>query len=125
MGNAVIFTYFFGFSLIIWTLGQHTLVNLCQYTGTGEDEENDQQANQPETSGDNDDTSSTTKRTIRNRYQCMQSINKSTASILKATINIMKLPSFQVLVIAFLTTCIPPLQRAMFNPGGSMRALGS
>eukprot|EP01083_Nonionella_stella_P110707 324148_1 len=46
--NAVIFTYFFGFSLIIWTLGQHTLVNLGRYynkTGEVEVNENENENN--------------------------------------------------------------------------------
>uniref|UniRef100_A0A7S3QAS7 Uncharacterized protein n=1 Tax=Chaetoceros debilis TaxID=122233 RepID=A0A7S3QAS7_9STRA len=138
--NSVIFTYFFGFSLIIWTLGQHTLVNLGRYynkTGEVEENENNPQveanSNQQnvERSEDNDDSNSptieTSSRAQQSTCMCttMQYIQKCMASILQTIVTIMKLPSFQVLVLAFLTTCIPPLQRAMFNPGGSMRVIGS
>jgi hypothetical protein len=34
-------------------------------------------------------------------------------------------PGFIAMVLAFITACIPPLQRALFEPGGSLRFLGS
>lgn len=34
-------------------------------------------------------------------------------------------PGFIAMVLAFLTACIPPLQRAMFEPGGPLRFFGS
>jgi predicted permease len=34
-------------------------------------------------------------------------------------------PGFIAMVLAFITACIPPLQRALFEPGGALRFLGS
>jgi predicted permease len=34
-------------------------------------------------------------------------------------------PGFIAMVLAFITACIPPLQRALFEPGGSLRFFGS
>lgn len=168
--NAIVFTYFFGFSVLFWSVGYRALTtlkvrdgvesadcgNAALHTrninpssrelldGEGHEEELLDQSNsshsQPcltvsmhrETTheqrhGFNNTNSGReiqpTLSYVRNRCHCsIKSIMSSTKEMAIATCTS---TGFVALVLGFVTSCIGPLQRALFEAGGSLRVLGS
>lgn len=99
--NAVVFTYFFGFSILFWSFGHHVLKNSEKITNDDERDES-------------------------NKLQTVSGkIKKYCLFVLKVTKDVFLSPGFIILILAFITACIKPLQTALFKPGGHLRVIGS
>lgn len=163
--NAIVFTYFFGFSVLFWSIGYRTLTTLrvgveagveaayC-YEDLGVDSSDangnsrhlehtinenndDEECSNPKQSTDtrlrstqqqNRTTCSSTRQQIRN-HGMSQNHSSRIKRLLHSTkdmvISICSSSGFIALILGFVTACIPPLQRALFETGGSLRVLGS
>jgi len=117
--NSVVFTYFFGFSLLFWTIGDRMLRNIAErhYNATNDNNEN--------TILDTvEETESFPGETERNTSLSLKNVVYKTVSYLGEIIKGIS-PRFIILVLAFITACITPLQEALFEPGGYLRVIGS
>ena len=112
--NAVVFTYFFGFSLVFWSIGHRTLVNLSNVNV------------RPVPGGPSEvDTEMVTTRQ-NGKFSIIRKRLVLTCSCAKdVIIDVLKSPGFVALILGFVTACITPLQRALFEVGGSLRVVGS
>ncbi len=63
--------------------------------------------------------------TLSPMKQFMSSLRPVLGSMWTAVRMTVTSPGFIAMMLAFLTACIPPLQRALFEPGGALRFLGS
>lgn len=115
--NAVVFTYFFGFSILFWSFGNRTLQKL--------------RITQPSNNENSPDDNNLQQSDIRHKgnQNCCESFLAFCKRILFLIYGIMKdifmSPGFIVLILAFATACIKPLQDALFVPGGALRVIGS
>jgi predicted permease len=71
--------------------------------------------------GNNPASSSSSPVTV----QFMASFRPILGSIWTAVRMTVTSPGFVAMMLAFITACIPPLQRALFEPGGALRFIGS
>lgn len=127
--NSVVFTYFFGFSLIFWSIGHRTLRNLKnrhQLDATDaisdSNHENDiiYEAILPNSRNDDHGTKQSGKCAIfkaKTRSLCR--------SVKIMLVDIMTSSGIIALILGFIISCISPLQRALFDTGGSLRVFGS
>jgi hypothetical protein len=141
--NTMIFIYFFSWSLAFWSFGHPQLMQAAKmgekssteasvttkvdegfttmHTTTDEEtkqdddeqerlgtSENKLQAHDDDNTQGNEEPDSTVFQNVCN------AIKQTTTS-----------PGFIALALAFITACIPPLQRALFEPGAPLRFLGS
>ena len=114
--NAVVFTYFFGFSILFWSFGDRTLRKL--------------RTTQPSTSengiDDNLQQSDTRQQENNNRCHSILAFWKGIFFLIFGMIkDVLMSPGFIVLILSFATACIKPLQEALFVPGGALRVIGS
>jgi predicted permease len=104
MTDAIIFTYFFGFSIVFWSVGHRSLVH---YKSEYIDE----------------------NPTLLEGLSCAKKAWKKLLAlakkIQKVIWDILKSPGFVLLILGLITACIPPLQRALFEDAGSLRIFGS
>jgi hypothetical protein len=104
MTDAIVFTYFFGFSILFWSIGHRSLIH---YKSQPVDED----------SYDAEGVSCS--------LQAWKKIMLFADKIRKAIWDIFKSPGFVLLILGFITACIPPLQSALFEDAGSLRIFGS
>jgi hypothetical protein len=104
MTDAIVFTYFFGFSILFWSIGHRSLIH---YKSQPVDED----------SYDAEGVSCS--------LQAWKKIMLFADKIRKAIGDIFKSPGFVLLILGFITACIPPLQSALFEDAGSLRIFGS
>lgn len=109
--NAIVFTYFFGFSLVLWSFGHRTLVNLRK----------------TEIIDLHDTTIMSTSRQHSGGLLVRGSIavRHSASKIRDVSKEVFTSSGFVALMLGFITVCIGPLQRALFEVGGSLRVVGS
>lgn len=111
--NAIVFTYFFGFCVVFWSVGYKVLTSLKnRYI----EEENFEQSPLGYSMVANYDSSEQLVPSALSRR--LNSIKEVLKSIFTA-------PGFISLMCGFVISCIPPLQRALFDFGGSVRVVGS
>jgi len=104
MTDAIIFTYFFGFSILFWSVGHRSLVHYkSEYI----------------------DENPTPLEGLSYANIAWKKLLVFTKKIQKAIWDIFKSPGFVLLILGFITACIPPLQRALFEDAGSLRIFGS
>mmetsp|Transcript_81076 Transcript_81076/g.121865 ORF Transcript_81076/g.121865 Transcript_81076/m.121865 type:complete len:509 (+) Transcript_81076:55-1581(+) len=136
--NTMIFIYFFTWSLLFWSFGHPQLMqatkmkaksSVASVTSKAEDElsviagvADDDEAKRSR-SGDENDTAPD------NDNNAQESEEESDSTVFQNVCNAVKQtttsPGFIALALAFITACIPPLQRALFEPGAPLRFLGS
>ena len=145
--NSVVFTYFFGFSIVFWSVGHRALRN-CKVKREQPvhvvNDEGDEQL------GDSDDADADTGTADEARYdiisnsdlsgidatnarkiikcgpiQIRAQIASTIKNIKEAFVDIVTSTAFVALIMGFITACIGPLQRALFDAGGSLRVAGS
>lgn len=159
--NAIIFTYFFGYSIVFWSFANHALVNLpneekredniskdntqhCAFENLDCEEDQLQHPARRDSLGDRKDK--TTEEHLSLNLACEEdqlqypkrsdSIgdgeDKTTEQhltlkdrVIQTIKDVICSPGFVALVLGFVTACIIPLQNALFNPGGSLRFIGS
>lgn len=121
--NSVVFTYFFGFNLVFWSVGHHTLRN-CRVSQQDEDAALSREHYEygTVTSGDGSapGISSGWSLASGQRY-----IVSKLVIIKNAVGEILASPGFIAMLLGFFTSCIGPMQRALFDTGGSLRVIGS
>lgn len=105
MTDAIVFSYFFGFSILFWSIGHRSLVSYRTNDATN-------------TETEDMETYQCTRRMIN---KCMKVGRK----VIKAIWDIFKSPGFALLILGFITACIPPLQDALFQDAGVLRVFGS
>ena len=111
--NAIVFTYFFGFCVVFWSVGYKVLTSLKnRYI----EEENIEQSPLGYSMVANYDSSEQLIPSILSRR--LNSMKEMLKSIFTA-------PGFISLMCGCVISCIPPLQRALFDFGGSVRVVGS
>jgi len=170
--NAIVFTYFFGFSVLFWSFGYRALTTLKIGDAGVEEQEEEEQEESP--AQDDDDVMEKTTNSHENsehhiqqrlcdavdshqnqtiqeqsletkcrgsgnfenviqRQQahvlkgkhCCTHMKRGCNSIKEMAIAISTSTGFIALVLGFVTSCIEPLQSALFQAGGSLRVLGS
>lgn len=104
--NAVVFTYFFGFNLLLWSIGSRTLINLDKVTNAR-------------------DTETTTGQQSHIIQRGFIALRYYILYIYDVFIEVLKSPGFVALILGFITVCIVPLQKALFETGGYLRVAGS
>ena len=130
--NAVVFTYFFGFSLVFWSVGHRTLRNLKHDRGidtpiatnsTIHDSDICYEAILPSSIVNRNDEQETKEKGFCERFIAG---TRSYWCVLKTiVIDVMTSSGFVALILGFIISCIGPLQRALFDNGGSLRVFGS
>jgi hypothetical protein len=118
--NTMVFCYFFSWSFLFWSLGHAKLMSaankrvmqsmtirrdpeLSEATAIPEEQEND-----------------------RERSEENEKLYHSFLMILwMAVKTTFASPGFLAMMFGFITACIPPLQKALFEPGGALRFLGA
>ena len=114
--NSIVFTYFFGFSVLFWGWGYYSLTNSKDRTTEQDENSNNDELNR----------SHSIIRRRRGKCETIKSkFKRLTMSAFKVIKTVVLSPGFIVLIIAFVTACIEPLQKAMFQPGGMLRVIGS
>jgi hypothetical protein len=127
--NAVVFTYLFGFSVIFWSIGHRTLRNLKNreqldatdaINDTNHDNDNFSEAILPNSLNDDHGTKQ------RGKCAIFKVKTRSLYRSLKVMlVDIITSSGFVALILGFTISCISPLQRALFDTGGSLRVFGS
>mmetsp|Transcript_14346 Transcript_14346/g.21553 ORF Transcript_14346/g.21553 Transcript_14346/m.21553 type:complete len:499 (-) Transcript_14346:39-1535(-) len=121
--NAVVFTYFFGFSLIFWSIGHRTLRNLKyrqQQDGSASINDICYEVILPNSRNDDHGMNQ------RGKCAIFKAKAKSYCCSLKVMlVDILTSSGFVALILGFIISCIGPLQRALFDTGGSLRVFGS
>ena len=127
--NAVVFTYFFGVSIVFWSIGHRTLrlckVNVPSRRVNEERRDESEESNDITCTGlDGNSTilASTSSGIIDFVQTKLKSIFIRTRD---AFLDIVKSPAVIAMILGFITACIPPLQTALFDDGGSLRVIGS
>lgn len=150
--NAIVFTYFFGFSVLFWSIGYRTLTTLKIGAGVESahrddgDVDLDTNSNSrhlEQTNRENDDeecsnpTDSLTQgenltNLSERQKKCHGAMSSNITkmkrllhSMKEMVVSICKSTGFIALVLGFVTSCITPLQSALFEAGGSLRVFGS
>ncbi len=126
--NAVVFAYFFGFSVLFWSFGDRSLRNMKDsdgWAGDGGNENNgDERCNTPHERQYNVELEA-----IRNRTKCggivVYTFYRAMMYLFGVIKDIFLSPGFIVLILSFVTACFPFLQNALFEPGGFLRVIGS
>ena len=127
--NAVVFTYLFGFSVIFWSIGHRTLRNLKNrqqldatdaINDTNHENDNFSEAILPNSLNDDHGTKQ------RGKCAIFKVKSRSLCRSLKVMlVDIITSSGFVALILGFIVSCISPLQRALFDTGGSLRVFGS
>ena len=145
--NSVVFTYFFGFSIVFWSVGHRALRNCKvkreQPVHVVNDEGDEQQGDSDDADADtgtadearydiisNSDLSGIDATNARKIIKCgpiqiQAQIASTIKNIKEAFVDIVTSTAFVALIMGFITACIGPLQRALFDAGGSLRVAGS
>ena len=145
--NSVVFTYFFGFSIVFWSVGHRALRNCKvkreQPVHVVNDEGDEQQGDFDDADADtgtadearydiisNSDLSGIDATNARKIIKCgpiqiQAQIASTIKNIKEAFVDIVTSTAFVALIMGFITACIGPLQRALFDAGGSLRVAGS
>jgi predicted permease len=142
--TTMIFCYFFSWSLAFWSVGHpqlmqaaHMKANTSATTTTtatdtvpehcrneNENEMEEEQATQPASHDDSGDHAAAASPDERDSHK-----DRRFASFARVLWNALKQTvtsaGFLAMVAGFLTACVPPLQRALFDPGGALRFLGA
>lgn len=105
--TAMIFCYFFSWSLCFWTVGYPQLMNATRMRGNN---------NNDNSSGES--PTATTSDKPQEQQTFLQNLYKAVKQTVTA-------PGFIAMALGFLTACIPPLQSALFDSGGALRFLGA
>lgn len=153
--NAIVFTYFFGFSVLFWSIGYRTLTTL-KVEGVGVESahrngiveidsdtansnnsrslqhtvhENDEECTNPTVSLTQQQNVSNSNSGQQLRDCGMSQMNRRMKRLFHSmkdmVISICKSTGFIALILGFVTSCITPLQSALFEAGGSLRVFGS
>lgn len=102
--NTMIFCYFFMWSFLFWSLGHEKLMVAA-----------DKRVKQASSRSIED-----------NDHERYETARKSCCELLWVAItHTIKSPGFIAMILGFITACIPPLQDALFSPGGPLRFLGA
>jgi predicted permease len=139
--TAMIFCYFFSWSLAFWSVGAPQLLkaaNMKAATTNTNIETNTNTTNQAPNiasstavaaSIDPDQATHPSSKKDEggnvdesNNDATSDAFSKVLWNAIKQTVTS---PGFVAMIAGFLTACIPPLQRAMFEPGGALRFLGA
>ena len=145
--NSVVFTYFFGFSIVFWSVGHRALRNCKvkreQPVHVVNDKGDEQQGDFDDADADtgtadearydiisNSDLSGIDATNARKIIKCgpiqiRAQISSTIKNIKETFVDIVTSTAFVALIMGFITACIGPLQRALFDAGGSLRVAGS
>jgi predicted permease len=132
--NSVVFTYFFGFSVVFWSIGHRVLRNCkVDHDATSADERvlddvplvKADQNLEDTIRGDESDTKTGTPLRSKKSSNKQSKLESKITCVKHIAIDILKQPGFAALVLGFFTACIGPLQKALFEAGGSLRVIGS
>ena len=99
--NAVVFAYFFGWSILFWSFGNVSLRN------------------------NNSGAKNVIEDVNSNERSKICGLGEKCYFLMNVLKDIISSPGFIVLILAFIAACIQPLQNALFLPGGSVRVIGS
>lgn len=118
LSNTMIFCYFFSYSLLFWTYGHPQLMKSAQLnakTISNQTVESDlEESSQPPPAAIDEDRTSSAEDPPSAMKQIWQAVKQVFTSV-----------GFLAMIAGFLTGCVPPLQKALFNDGASLRFLGS
>jgi len=127
--NAVVFTYFFGFSVVFWSIGHRTLRNIKHHrdidTTTAISATNCSTGFSEETilPSSRNDEQETKQSGFCERFKTR---HKSFWCFVKTiVVDVITSSGFVALILGFIVSCIEPLQRALFDNGRSLRVIGS
>ena len=136
--NSMIFLYFFSWSLMFWTLGHKVLVKSSLQRESKEERSKKDSADSaqiiipPSTVEDNDDMDEEhcgDRQDGEARTEQQPAADQTSApfyvSLLSGIKQTISSPGFIAMICGLITACIPPLQSALFDAGGSLRFLGS
>lgn len=110
--NAVVFAYFFGFSILFWSFGALSIRRIKEKATPKSNDDVDENIR---TSGSKQGLHNAMLSTFKRLCKC----------VFKVVKDIVLSPGFIVLIVAFVTSIIRPLQLALFKPGGVLRVIGS
>ena len=116
--NTMIFSYFFGWSLLFYGVGHHLLMKAAKLPSVVKDEDGS-------TTEANDDAE-----TGESNPDPVESADEESSTgclprVLGVAVQLFSSPGLQAIILGFITACIPPLQEALFDSGGTLRFLGS
>eukprot|EP00559_Dactyliosolen_fragilissimus_P001333 CAMPEP_0184867338 /NCGR_PEP_ID=MMETSP0580-20130426/26115_1 /TAXON_ID=1118495 /ORGANISM="Dactyliosolen fragilissimus" /LENGTH=560 /DNA_ID=CAMNT_0027367563 /DNA_START=270 /DNA_END=1952 /DNA_ORIENTATION=- len=133
--NAMVFTYFFSYSVLLWSIGQNRLLvagnrrnHAVMNTRTNNSTNTDTNTTIDITNMDNIPSKHTTKqheKTLQSKSSssfCHSFYHSAFITTLK---QIISSPGFLALLLGFITACIEPLRNALFQPGGALRFFGA
>jgi len=107
--NAVVFTYFCGQSIILWTVGIRVLLSNKANISVDEEQEMD----------------TTIQHDVSIKKGKCGAMRRFAVSMKDAVLEVITQPTFISLVAGVITGCITPLQKALFDTGGSLRVIGA
>jgi len=140
--NTMIFLYFFIWSLLFFMWGNFVLLRaVSSKTGKRMEESSGNEDNDDEEFSDNaaavnvneelnidTPTHSNNKNDNQSSFTFLTTIHTTVQKQLHTILQIIKQtlssPGFIAMALGFVTVCIPPLQRALFEPGGPLRFVG-
>lgn len=122
--NSIVFTYFFGFSIVFWSVG-HRALKKCKVTQGEEDGVDGDQYNFVGAAADGGRSAAENPIRIKRCTLIQRKIMSKLIGVKNDLIEIFKQPGFVAMLLGFFTACIGPMQRALFDAGGSLRVAGS
>ena len=139
--NTMVFCYFISWSLAFWSFGSPQLLQAAKQGNTQREDINSNTRHSTESSkslppNSDEEECSEELHSLGNEGLSLNESEEEAASksafddtsrntLCKAVRQTATSPGFVAMVLAFVTACIPPLQRALFEAGAPLRFLGS
>lgn len=114
--NTMIFCYFFSWSLLFWTFGHKKLMAAAKRRQE-EEEEEEESPLETEENNEEDNEGRRSNEDLRS-----DSFLWTLCLAMKQTFTS---PGFLAMFLGFITASVPPLQQALFSPGGALRFIGA
>ena len=117
LSNTMIFCYFFAYSLVFWSFGHPQLMAAARMEPPACESE------QIQTDVEDEDERRTAVDSIQNELE--QDEKGFVKQFYAAAKQVFTSAGFIAMMAGFLTGCLPPFQRSLFDEGGALRFLGS